>query len=610
MKKYLVLFLLMLIFASCGQEKQTPVSVIFDTDLGPDYDDVGALTLLHALADNGEARILATVSSNRYEFVLPCVEVINRYYGRPDLPLGGPKRGGTMQPDGHAESWAQALSASFPHKIYATSDAPDAVQVYRRILAAEPDNSVVIITVGFFTNLANLLDSQPDEYSPLDGKQLITKKVKRLVSMAGAFPHGYEYNVFCDIDASQKVFSEWNTEIILSGFEIGEKILTGKRLIASDIPETPAKKVFEICLRQGDPDGRMSWDQTATLVGVRGTGEYFNTVRGTMTVAPDSTNSWQDDPNGKHQYLTFRMSPEELTVVIEDLMMHTPKNLATQAQPSAWNVRDHIPANKIIVQSHRGAGDLAPESTMESFELGWQLGTAPEGDVRTTSDGVIVSFHDGDLRRMLPDASDEMKKKGIKDLTFAEAMKLDVGAWKGEQFRGQRILSLAAIVEALKSHPERIVHLDIKDVDFAQLARETESVREQTYIATSNYEHVKEWKKLAPSAHAVLWMNGDEAKVSKKLDALEAEQFKGIDILEIEVKVEADGKLSLSDDYLRKTGDRLRKYGLLFSAFIPDCKDINVYKHLMDLGVSSFSTDYPDANMQAIAEYYSEAGKG
>jgi pyrimidine-specific ribonucleoside hydrolase len=43
-----------------------PVPIIFDSDFGPDYDDVGAITLLHALADSGQARILATIASDKY----------------------------------------------------------------------------------------------------------------------------------------------------------------------------------------------------------------------------------------------------------------------------------------------------------------------------------------------------------------------------------------------------------------------------------------------------------------------------------------------------------------------------------------------------------------
>ena len=67
-----------------------PVKIIFDSDMGPDYDDVGALTILHAFADSGKAEILATMASNRYALVAPCLQVINTYYNRADIPVGAP----------------------------------------------------------------------------------------------------------------------------------------------------------------------------------------------------------------------------------------------------------------------------------------------------------------------------------------------------------------------------------------------------------------------------------------------------------------------------------------------------------------------------------------
>jgi len=311
----------LLTFASCSPKSADLQTVIFDTDLGPDYDDVGALTILHALADSGEVRILATISSNTDPLVAPCIDVINRYYGRPDLPIGAPKTGVNLG-DGHEEKWSEALVKLFPHEIKSTADAPDAVPLYRQLLTNAKDTSVIIVTVGFLTNLANLLESPADNISPLNGLQLVSTKVKHLVSMAGGIPSGREFNVFMDTPASQKVFAEWPTRIIISGFEIGGNIFTGKRLIASSIAETPAKTCFTICLRQGDFNGRQSWDETAVLVAVRGTREYFNTTRGRMTVAADGSNTWQDDPAGQHEYLSFKLPAEEIGRLMEDMMMH------------------------------------------------------------------------------------------------------------------------------------------------------------------------------------------------------------------------------------------------------------------------------------------------
>jgi len=316
---------LLCLFAACKQQPQ-PVAVIFDTDMGPDYDDVGALAILHALADSGEAKILATVSSNMYVNAVPCIEIINTYFKRPDIPLGAPSRGANMIDPRFGENydyWPDVLPAKYPHRVKCTADAPDAVQVYRRILAEQPDAGVNIITVGFLTNVAALLQSPPDQFSDLDGKALIKKKVRRLISMAGSFPSGREFNVHVDSPASIAVFNDWPTPVLLSGFEIGKDILTGLRLVASDIQNSPVKDAFGMGLML-DVHGRCSWDQTAALVAVRGADKYFDTVKGRMLVQPDGSNTWQDDPDGPHERLIWKMPEEQLTRVIEDLMMHQP----------------------------------------------------------------------------------------------------------------------------------------------------------------------------------------------------------------------------------------------------------------------------------------------
>jgi len=305
-------------------ENSVSVKIIFDTDLGPDYDDVGALAFLHAMADSGKAEILATVSSNKHLLVAPSIEVINRYFGRPDLPIAAPKTEGVNL--GSSQHWADSIVVKYPHKIKATSDVEDAVAVYRRILNSQPDNSVTIVTVGFLTNLSNLLKSQPDSDSPLTGKELVIKKVKNLVSMAGRFPEGKEFNVYMDSTASINVFHEWPGEIIFTGFEIGWEIRTGLRLMKMDVNDSPVKDVFRISipLSAEDKDGRMSWDETAVLIGVYGTEGFFDTVRGRIIVNPDGSNSWQNDPNGKHLYVKQKMTVPEMSRFIEDRMMHIP----------------------------------------------------------------------------------------------------------------------------------------------------------------------------------------------------------------------------------------------------------------------------------------------
>src|SRR4051812_45966314 len=109
------------------------------------------------------------------------------------------------------------------------------------------------------------------------------------------------------------------------------------------------------------------------------------------------------------------------------------------------------------IQAHRGAGSEFPENTLESFEWSWKHGVTPESDLRTTKDGVIVCFHDPNLKRVPYHISDGLKKKSVEALPLAEVQKLDVGSLRGPQFAGQRIPTLASVFVQMRGQPERLL---------------------------------------------------------------------------------------------------------------------------------------------------------
>ncbi len=224
-----------------------PLHVIFDTDFGPDYDDVGAITLLHCFADSGLVNILATIGSSKYKNAAAAINVFNTYFGRPEIPIAVVR--GEAVELGDKQHWTDTIISRYPHKIQNNEDVPDALDLYRKILSSQPDHSVTIITVGFLTNLANLLRSSGDSYSPLNGYELVKKKVATLFLWQGGFPSGREFNLAEDVNASKKVLSQWPTSILFSGFEIGQKIKTGLLLIHDEqIQNSPVKDVFSICI--------------------------------------------------------------------------------------------------------------------------------------------------------------------------------------------------------------------------------------------------------------------------------------------------------------------------------------------------------------------------
>ncbi len=313
-----------MISVSLQAQKIKPVPVIFDSDMGPDYDDVGAIALLHAFADSGYINILATVASTKYEGVGAVFNVLNTYFRRPDLLIGVPKLKALELKD--SQHWTDTLFLNYPHKIKKNDEVLSAIEVYRKSLASQPDGSVIIITVGFLTNLADLIQSSPDKYSKLTGKELVRKKVKQLVCMAGSFPAGNEFNVRMDAASSKNVFENWETPILFSGVEIGMKIKTGLPLVNDlSIKNSPVKDAFRICipLSQQDSAGRMSWDETAVLIAVKGYKPWWNIQTGKIKIAEDGSNTWEkgDSP---HSYLIESQSPIIVRELINNLMMHQP----------------------------------------------------------------------------------------------------------------------------------------------------------------------------------------------------------------------------------------------------------------------------------------------
>jgi inosine-uridine nucleoside N-ribohydrolase len=301
-----------------------PKAIIFDSDMGPDYDDVGAIAMLHAFADSGQIRLLATVASTRYEGVAAVFNVFNTFFGRPGIPIGVPGDHASALKD--RQHWTDTLLARFPHRVRLNKEVPSAVTVYRKVLASQPDHSVTVVTTGFLTNLSDLLASRPDRYSDKTGLELVRLKVKELVSMAGRFPSGSEFNVRIDAAASRNVFINWPTPILLSGFEIGNPIRTGIPLVRNEnIRNSPVKDVFRISIPLDPQDslGRMSWDETAVLVAVKGYKPWYSTRGGKMIVNEDGSNEWVPGDNS-HSYLVEAQPPVIVERLINKLIQHQP----------------------------------------------------------------------------------------------------------------------------------------------------------------------------------------------------------------------------------------------------------------------------------------------
>ncbi len=289
-----------------------PAKIIFDTDMGNDIDDALALAVLHSLQSRGEAEILAVTLTKDNKDAAPYVDILNHFYGRPNIPIGIVHNGKT--PKDAPMIAVPVANPAYPRRLKNYKDAPEAVQLIRQTLEKQPNQSVTIVQVGFFTNLARLLD-QPG------GKALIQSKVKQLVLMAGAFPNGKkEYNVYIDLPAAQKVFAEWPTPIVTSGFEIGNTIKYPAISIENDFRYAnphPVAEAYRNYMKM--PYDRQTWDLTAVLYAVRPNRGYFGlSENGTITTDAEGVTTHTPNPAARQQYLT--VSPEQRTRVLEALI--------------------------------------------------------------------------------------------------------------------------------------------------------------------------------------------------------------------------------------------------------------------------------------------------
>lgn len=312
--KHLLFFLIL--HSSFVMARVEPVRLILDTDMGNDVDDLMALCMIHSLQKRGACQLLAVTVTKDHPQAAAFVDAVNTLYGYPDTPIG-------VVRDGAAKEAGKfnLLADKYPHDLKSGADAPEAGGLIKDILARQPDGSVTIAQVGFFTNLARLMDDA-------EAKELIAKKVKALSLMAGAFQtvgfdtRHLEYNVKLDVPAAQKLAKEWPTQMVWSGYEIGVAAAFPHVVIEQDLqymPQHPLKEAYY--LYSPPPHDRPTWDPTSVLYAVYPDRGYFDlSPSGNITVEDDAATLFRPAKKGagKHRFLI--MSPGQAARVREAIV--------------------------------------------------------------------------------------------------------------------------------------------------------------------------------------------------------------------------------------------------------------------------------------------------
>jgi inosine-uridine nucleoside N-ribohydrolase len=315
-----------------------PVHLILDTDIGNDVDDALALAMIHALQNRAEVRLLAVTITKDNRYAAPFVDLVNTFYGHPDIPIGVVRNGKTRENSPMLEVPVQRRDSTghyvYPRRLQDGSQAPEAVELLTRILSQQPDHSVTIAQIGFSTNLARLLKTP-------HGRELIQQKVNDLYLMAGNFLKPQpEYNVYTDPDSAKVLVEQWPTPMVFSGYEVGLAITFPYEAIERDFRYTdnhPIVEAFRIYV--GKREDHPNWDSTAVLEAIRSDRGYFEiSAPGRVRLGPNNTTVFTPDAQGNCRYLIIKPEQTErvrelITILVSEPPQHTPSAVVARRMP-------------------------------------------------------------------------------------------------------------------------------------------------------------------------------------------------------------------------------------------------------------------------------------
>ncbi|MBQ9417257.1 MAG: nucleoside hydrolase [Bacteroidales bacterium] len=292
------------------QQADVPL-IILDTDIGSSTDDLFAMEMLYRYEREGRCRLLGVVVDRMGEDCAACADVMNTYFGRGDLPIGL-ERNGIENPSVWIDYKAMPTytndngSSMFERSVSDYATLPEGWRLYRRLLAAQEDHSVSIVSTGFVTALAQLLQSEGDEFSSLGGVELVRRKVKCIYLMGGVFGTSVEpdFNFAQGITFAQAFFDLWPREVdmVFSPMEVGQEIEYVPDTVIADVSWSdihPIKQVYMTC---NCNTGQMMWDPMVVIQAVEGDTVFSLSERGTVTLTPQAETLFTPTPTGNCRY--------------------------------------------------------------------------------------------------------------------------------------------------------------------------------------------------------------------------------------------------------------------------------------------------------------------
>lgn len=285
--------------------------VIYDTDLCSSADDLFALEMFYRYEDEGRCRLLGVMVDREGERNAAFADVMNTYFGHGDVPVGL-VRDGIKEP----KVWIDYAHVAdtkdgdgqpmFGRSIADYSALPDGWRLYRRLLAAQPDHSVSIVSVGFVTCLAQLLQSAPDSYSSLSGVELVRQKVKCIYLQGGVFGEAEEpdFNFAQGLTFAKTFFQKWPQEVdmVFLPMEAGQDVEYTPEQVIADVSWTDAHPIKQVYMQCDCNTGQRMWDVMPVVQAVGGDALFSLSGRGTVTLTDQAETIFTPSATGNCRY--------------------------------------------------------------------------------------------------------------------------------------------------------------------------------------------------------------------------------------------------------------------------------------------------------------------
>lgn len=294
---------------------KTPTRILFGTDWWTDCDDVAALALLLQAHKRALIDLKAIGVNSVMQYSAPSVKAVCEQYGCSNIPIGldsSAVRKGVL-------CLYQKKLAAFCRSGFSNADCPEAWRLYRSTLASL-QGKAVIVDVGFPQIIMELLQSQPDASSNLNGTELVKAKVSEIVIMGGRWDRqtGREYNFFAyrqNREAAAYICAHCPVALTFLGYEVGKDVITGGKKASGLVGIAYAA--------HRSPRGRPSWDPMTAAYAIIGDAETagYQKVRGTASVdSATGKNSFKACADGMHAYLVKQREDSFYKAQIDEIL--------------------------------------------------------------------------------------------------------------------------------------------------------------------------------------------------------------------------------------------------------------------------------------------------